>query len=56
MKLALTNVTFRHNSACVMIKKWRRFKRVIKVRLVHISCFLLKTEILERLFLNDLLS
>ena len=28
MKLAFTNVRFRHNSACV-IQKWLRFKRVI---------------------------
>ena len=55
MKLAFTNVSFRHNSACVMIKKWLRLKRVITDRLVYISYFLLKTEILERkLFLNDL--
>ena len=37
MKLAFANVPFRHNSACVMIKKWLRFKRVITVRLVYIS-------------------
>ena len=33
MKLAFTNVPFKHNLACVMIKKWLRFKRVIPVRL-----------------------
>ena len=37
MKLAFTNVPFKHNSACVMIKKWLRFKRVTTVRLVYIS-------------------
>ena len=37
MKLAFANVPFRHNSACVMTKKWLRFKRVITVRLVYIS-------------------
>ena len=37
MKFAFTNVPFKHNSACVMIKKWLRFKRVTTVRLVYIS-------------------
>ena len=37
MKLAFTNISVKHNSACVMIKKWLRFKRVIPVRLVFIS-------------------
>ena len=37
MKFVFTNVLFRHNLACVMIKKWLRFKRVITVRLVYIS-------------------
>ena len=37
MKLAFTNVPFRHNSACVMIKKWLKFKSVITVRLTYIS-------------------
>ena len=36
MKLAFTNVPFRHNSACV-IQKWLKFKRVIIVRLAYIS-------------------
>ena len=36
MKLAYTNVPFRHNPACV-IQKWLRFKRVITVRLAYIS-------------------
>ena len=31
MKLTLTNAPFRHNSACIMIKKRLRFKRVITV-------------------------
>lgn len=31
MKLNLTNAPFRHNSACIMIKKRLRFKRVITV-------------------------
>ena len=31
-----TNVHFRRNSACVIINKWLRFKRVITVRL---ACF-----------------
>ena len=30
-KLAFTNIPFRHNSACVMIKKLLRFRRVITV-------------------------
>ena len=43
MKFAFTNVLFRHNLACVMIKKWLRFKRVITVRLVYlINIFYLK--------------
>ena len=37
IKLAFTNVPFRHNSTCVMIKKWLRFKRVITVTLVYFS-------------------
>ena len=37
MKLALTNVPFRHNSARVLIKKCLRFKRVIIVRLAYFS-------------------
>ena len=41
MKLAFTNVPSRHNSACVMIKKWLRFKRkviaVISIYLIDIS-------------------
>ena len=37
MKLAFTNVPFRHNSSCVMINKWLRFKLVIRVRLAYIS-------------------
>ena len=36
MKLAGTNVPFRHNSACV-IQKWLRFKRFIIVRLAYVS-------------------
>ena len=36
MKLAFTNVPFRHNSPCV-IQKWLRFKRVITFRLADIS-------------------
>ena len=41
MKLATTNVPFRHNSACV-IQKWLRFKwMIILVRLVYISYFLM---------------
>ena len=37
MKLAFTNVSFRHNSACV-IQKWLRFKRkVVTVKLAYIS-------------------
>ena len=37
MKLAFTDVSFRHNLACV-IQKWLRFKRtVITVRLAYIS-------------------
>ena len=35
MKLAFTNVLFRHNSACV-IQRWLRLKRVITVRLAYI--------------------
>ena len=35
MKLASTNVPFKHNSACI-IQKWLRFKRVIIVRLAYI--------------------
>ena len=34
LKLPFTNVPFRHNSACGMIKKWLR---IITVRLVYIS-------------------
>ena len=48
MKLAFTNVPFRHNSACVRIKKWLRFKRVITDKYISNIYFLLKTEILER--------
>ena len=36
MKLAFTNVPFRHNSACV-IQKLLRIKRIIIVRLEYIS-------------------
>ena len=36
MKLAFTNVPFRHNSACV-IQKWLWLKKVITVRLAYIS-------------------
>ena len=55
MKLAFTNAPFRHNSACVMIKKWFIFKRAITDYYISHKYFLLKTEILERiLFLNDL--
>ena len=36
MKFAFTNVSFKHNSACV-IQKWLRFKRVITVKLAYIS-------------------
>ena len=36
MKLTFTDVTFRHNSACV-IQNWLRLKRIITVRLVYIS-------------------
>ena len=35
MKPGLTNVSFKHNSACV-IQKWVRFKTVIIVRLAYI--------------------
>ena len=37
IKLAFTNVPFRHNSSCVMIKKCLRFKLVITFRLAYIS-------------------
>ena len=40
MKLAFTNVPFKHNSACVMIKKWLRFKShhsQISIYLTNIS-------------------
>ena len=37
MKLAFIKVPLRHNSTCVMIKKWLRFRRVITVRSVYIS-------------------
>ena len=68
MKLAFTNVLFRHNSACV-IQKWLRFKRATTVRLAYISkvfpngskiiqllftCKLLKKELLKKEVLNDL--
>ena len=36
IKFAFTNVSFKHNSACV-IQKWLRFERVIIVRLAYIS-------------------
>ena len=36
MKLAFTNVDFRHNSACV-IEKWLKLKRVITVSLAYVS-------------------
>ena len=36
MKLAFTNVPFRHNSACI-IQKLLRIKRIIIVRLAYIS-------------------
>ena len=36
MKLAFTNVLFRHNSACV-IQKWLTLKRIITVTLSYIS-------------------
>ena len=36
MKLAFTNVPFRHNLACVT-QKWLRFKRVITVRLAYVA-------------------
>ena len=36
MKLAFTNVAFRHNLLCV-IQKWIAFKRVITFRLAYIS-------------------
>ena len=37
MKLAFTNLPFRHNSPCV-IQKWLEFERVInKIRLAYIS-------------------
>ena len=36
MKLAFTNVPFRHYAVCV-IQKWLRFKRVATVRLGYIS-------------------
>ena len=35
IKLAFTNLPFRHNSTCV-IQKWLRFKRVIMVTLALI--------------------
>ena len=34
MKLVLTNVSFRHNSACV-IQKWLKFKRLVTARLAY---------------------
>ena len=34
MKLAFTNVPFRHNSSCV-IQKWLRFKRAMTIRLAY---------------------
>ena len=37
MKLAFTNVPFRHNLACFMIKKWLIFIRFIIVRLAYFS-------------------
>ena len=37
IKLAFTNVPFRQNSACVMIKKGSRFSRLITVRLPYVS-------------------
>ena len=36
MKLAFENVSFRHNSSCVMIKKWLKFKLVITARLAYL--------------------
>ena len=36
MKLAFTNLPFRHNSTCI-IQRWLRFKKVITVRLACIS-------------------
>ena len=36
-KFAFTKVTFTYNLACVAIKKWLRFRRVITVQLAHIS-------------------
>ena len=36
MKLAFTNVPFRHNSACI-IQKLLRIKKIIIVRLAYIS-------------------
>ena len=35
MKLAFTNVPFRHNSACV-IQKWLKYRRAITLRLGYI--------------------
>ena len=35
MKLAFTNVPFRHISTCI-IQKWLKFKKVITVRLAYI--------------------
>ena len=51
MKPALTNVLFRHNSACV-IQKWLRFKTVvIAVRLTYISRIFPKgSKIIQLLF------
>ena len=53
MKLAFTNVSFRHNSACV-IQKWLKFRRVIiTVRLAYIlSIFPNGSKIIELLFNN----
>ena len=68
MKLAFTNVLFRHNLACV-IQKWLRFKSATTVRLAYISkifpngskiiqllftCELLKKKLLKKEVLNDL--
>ena len=36
MKLVLTDVPFRYNSACIM-QRWLRFKRVITIKLAYIS-------------------
>ena len=56
IKLTFTNVPFRRNSACVMIEKWLRFRRVITVRLsiYFINISYLKQILERRLFLNDL--